>query len=121
MFSRIATELQGQLNHHQLSFQTTSVSPAQMIELIRAVTDRQISGKTGKSVIEYLIQSKDTRDLKDIIQEKHWSTLHHSSPEKLRVFCDEMLLKHPEKVSSCSTMSIRVYMSLSHLLSANVT
>ena len=89
-------ELAGQLNKHQRDFQRNPVSSNQMVELIRAVSSGQLSGRLGKDFIEYVISSGDSRDLNAIVEEKGWQLA--ISFEQLKDWCDEMLKVHPQQV-----------------------
>lgn len=52
-------------------------------------------GKTGKDVIKLMIDSKSNP--LDIVKEKGW--LRITDKAQLRLLCDELIKKSPEKVS----------------------
>ncbi|GAA5815423.1 hypothetical protein MFLAVUS_008931 [Mucor flavus] len=89
-------ELSGTLASKNISFQENPISVERFGNLIDLVQGGTITGKTGKDVIKLMIDSQSNP--LDIVKEKGW--LRITDKAQLRLLCDELIKKSPEKAKA---------------------
>jgi aspartyl-tRNA(Asn)/glutamyl-tRNA(Gln) amidotransferase subunit B len=101
----ITSELSGLLSAEEKTIAQSSVTPSQLSSIIQLIQQETISGAIGKQVIE-LMHKGDTRNAKDIIEEKGWVLTQDN--EMIEELCKQVVANNPEDLAKFRSGKTRV-------------
>ncbi|KAF0852578.1 mitochondrial glutamyl-tRNA (Gln) amidotransferase B subunit (GatB/YqeY) [Andalucia godoyi] len=102
----VTSELFGRLHKCGKDISGSPVSPENLGNLIDAVEDRVVSGKTGKGMLDLMV-SGDTRSVKEMISSGNLRI--SFEPERVAEYLRSLIKDHPAEVSEYKAGRTRVF------------
>ncbi len=92
----IRNELRRVLAYNKIDFFESNLKPEHITELIKLITNKTISQKIGKKVIEIMVENRGEKSPKEIIEELGLTVI--TSDNVLENACDEAIKNNPKAV-----------------------
>ena len=98
-------ELPPLLKENELSMENISITPAQLVELLKLVKNNEISGNTGKEVLKEMFSTG--KNAGDIVKEKGLAQM--SDTGELEAIIEEIVAANPKSVEDIGAGNEKAY------------